>query len=394
MPRHEISVCGKRYGTSFTAQRWCSWNVGGLLGLTVSVSIHIYSLLVTFLYLISQSAVAMTCFWVLYCPTTILALVSLYQATMTDPGAVPLGARPLTTVRSVDSNSTNTTTTTTTTKRTIRRCPKCHDNFKPSRAHHDSQTGRCIVKLDHFCPWINNAVGIGNHKFFVLFLLYTALCCMQVLLLLGLKFYGPTEAAAWWCPEVDEERSSEAPPCHESTAPSSSSSSSSSSLHDHSHPLILILAGISCLFLIFTSAMGYEQLEAVQTGHNKIARMQMKVGQHGTEWHRHEVPFNEVLGNKARWSPFHAMEFPAGLRHVVLGYEWDPGMQTVYVEEDEQQRISSSSFLGDEEDVEMQTLNSPTSRSPSPPPPPHSERSHSRNRRKAPSSRSGSLEIV
>ena len=35
-------------------------------------------------------------------------------------------------------------------KRGIRRCRKCNDNFKPPRAHHDSVTGRCIVKMDHF----------------------------------------------------------------------------------------------------------------------------------------------------------------------------------------------------------------------------------------------------
>jgi palmitoyltransferase len=226
--------------------------------------------------------------------------------------------------------------------------------------------------LDHYCPWINNAVGIGNHKFFVLFLLYTALCCIQVLLLLGLQFYG----AAWLCSE-EEERSSEASSaCHDNT----------SSLH--SHPLLLILAGISCLFLIFTTAMGYEQWEAVQTGYNKIARMQMKVGQHGTEWHRHEVPFNEVLGNTNRWSPFHALQFPAGLKPVVLGYEWDPAMQQVYVEDDveEERQTNGGRSL---EDVEMQTLKPHRSPSSSP-----SERSHSRNRRKAPTSRSGSLEIV
>jgi hypothetical protein len=166
-----------------------------------------------------------------------------------------------------------------------------------------------------------------------------------------------------------------------------------------------MLAGISCLFLIFTTAMGYEQLEAIQTGHNKIARMQMKVGQHGTEWHRHEVPFNEVWGNQYRWSPFSPIEFPRGMRPVVLGYEWDPSRQEVYVEEEEgkneERRTNGrSSFENDEhQDVEMQTLTSPPdpSRSSSSSSPPHgSERSHSRNRRKTlqSSSRSGSLEIV
>jgi len=33
-----------------------------------------------------------------------------------------------------------------TASRFIRRCRKCNDNYKPPRAHHDSVTGRCIVK--------------------------------------------------------------------------------------------------------------------------------------------------------------------------------------------------------------------------------------------------------
>ena len=37
-------------------------------------------------------------------------------------------------------------------KRGIRRCRKCANNYKPPRSHHDSVTGRCISKFDHFCP--------------------------------------------------------------------------------------------------------------------------------------------------------------------------------------------------------------------------------------------------
>jgi palmitoyltransferase len=31
-------------------------------------------------------------------------------------------------------------------------CSQC-SNWKPDRTHHCSSSGRCILKMDHFCPW-------------------------------------------------------------------------------------------------------------------------------------------------------------------------------------------------------------------------------------------------
>ena len=31
-------------------------------------------------------------------------------------------------------------------------CSTCL-NFKPDRAHHCREVGRCVRKMDHFCPW-------------------------------------------------------------------------------------------------------------------------------------------------------------------------------------------------------------------------------------------------
>ena len=36
--------------------------------------------------------------------------------------------------------------------------------------------------MDHHCPWTGNCIGLYNHKFFILFLLYGAIICVQTFL--------------------------------------------------------------------------------------------------------------------------------------------------------------------------------------------------------------------
>lgn len=56
-------------------------------------------------------------------------------------------------------------------------CRKC--NFpRPERAHHCSVCRICILRYDHHCPWINNCVGVHNHKFFLLLGIYASLGCL------------------------------------------------------------------------------------------------------------------------------------------------------------------------------------------------------------------------
>ncbi|XP_022902148.1 palmitoyltransferase ZDHHC2 isoform X2 [Onthophagus taurus] len=63
----------------------------------------------------------------------------------------------------------------------VRYCEKCR-LVKPDRTHHCSVCGRCILKMDHHCPWVNNCIGFTNYKFFVLFLGYALIYCIYVAL--------------------------------------------------------------------------------------------------------------------------------------------------------------------------------------------------------------------
>ena len=46
---------------------------------------------------------------------------------------------------------------------------------KPERAHHCRTCNACILKFDHHCPWLNQCVGLGNERYFILFMLWFSL---------------------------------------------------------------------------------------------------------------------------------------------------------------------------------------------------------------------------
>lgn len=50
-------------------------------------------------------------------------------------------------------------------------CPRCEGRSrfpsKPFRAHHCSKCASCVIRMDHHCAFIQNCVGIRNHKTFL-----------------------------------------------------------------------------------------------------------------------------------------------------------------------------------------------------------------------------------
>ncbi|KAL4988152.1 Palmitoyltransferase pfa3 [Aspergillus falconensis] len=118
-------------------------------------------------------------------PSSILGVVlylalniSYTTAVFTDPGS-PLGPRsgggnpysalPITELPEYTSYTVNSTGGS-------RFCKKCQCP-KPDRAHHCSTCKRCVLKMDHHCPWLATCVGLRNYKAFLLFLIYTSLFC-------------------------------------------------------------------------------------------------------------------------------------------------------------------------------------------------------------------------
>ncbi|KAI4594913.1 palmitoyltransferase for Vac8p [Pestalotiopsis sp. 9143b] len=107
-------------------------------------------------------------------------------AVFTDPGSttnshgystLPTTAAPNATSFTVKSNGE------------LRFCKKCQAR-KPDRAHHCSTCKRCVLKMDHHCPWLATCIGLHNHKAFLLFLIYTTFFCFYSFAVSGSWVYS------------------------------------------------------------------------------------------------------------------------------------------------------------------------------------------------------------
>mmetsp|Transcript_75041 Transcript_75041/g.168348 ORF Transcript_75041/g.168348 Transcript_75041/m.168348 type:complete len:328 (+) Transcript_75041:186-1169(+) len=147
-------------------------------------------------------------------------------------------------------------------------CKLCQGRWKPPRAHHCKTCHRCIFRMDHHCPWINNCVGLSNQKLFILFLVYTATSAVITLLLLI------TSSVCWlW----SQSSWSEAAP------PSSTTLMCSG------------MAAVECLAaLLFVSDFLSEQIESIQMNSTLVETYQRTHGERGT-FREH---FRSVFGHR------------------------------------------------------------------------------------------------
>lgn len=111
----------------------------------------------------------MICFFELL---SCLALFAHLRTVFTDPGSEPQNTATPELLEAISKNSPP--------NQIVYKCAECC-SVKPDKAHHCSVCKRCIRKMDHHCPWVNNCVGEQNQKHFVLFLL-----CVTILSIFAL----------------------------------------------------------------------------------------------------------------------------------------------------------------------------------------------------------------
>ncbi|KAI6170506.1 DHHC zinc finger domain containing protein [Aphelenchoides bicaudatus] len=66
-------------------------------------------------------------------------------------------------------------------------CVKCA-SYRPPRAHHCRVCKRCVRRMDHHCPWVNNCVGEMNQKFFLQFVLYVGILSIYAIVIIILSW--------------------------------------------------------------------------------------------------------------------------------------------------------------------------------------------------------------
>ena len=199
-----------------------------------------------------------------------LAAVSQYRCMTTNPGAVPREAIPP--PKEIEAHRERGVK--------IRKCPRT-GVYKPLKSHFSSEIQRQVVRMDHHCPWINNTIGIGNQKFFILFLAYTWLACVLAIALASTKQilcsvdrkhkdeadYEPKP----WCAKQSPERSL----------------------------LTVLLVMAACLFALFTTCIGCEQITSIVNNDTYIDRLQARYRKgpplpKPSAW----VSLEEVFGNQ------------------------------------------------------------------------------------------------
>jgi len=216
---------------------WCIKDICGLFCAILTWSLILYAEFVVMMVIFLPNPYSLYTIinGIIFQSLAALAVISHLKTMLTDPGSVPKGNATKEMIQQMGCRE----------GQVIFKCQKCC-SIKPDRAHHCSVCQRCIRKMDHHCPWVNNCVGEDNQKFFVLFTLYIACISIHALFLSANQFFKCID-------EEWRECSSYSPPT--------------------TVILLVFLVFEALLFAIFTAAMLFSQLQAIWNDETGIEQL-------------------------------------------------------------------------------------------------------------------------
>mmetsp|Transcript_8371 Transcript_8371/g.12146 ORF Transcript_8371/g.12146 Transcript_8371/m.12146 type:complete len:360 (+) Transcript_8371:36-1115(+) len=301
------TVRRRKWGTGPFDENWLNLDCCGLVCAGLTYCLHFYGVYAVCFVLIPpwmSSKVEEVRFLSLtghfhrltFCIIAGLACAAHFKAMTTNPGAVPPDAAPLELLEKSTTDEEGQELINSQKQKGRRLCRRCKA-FKPQRAHHCSICRRCIIKMDHHCPWVNNCVGIGNHKHFLLFIFYTFLSCMYSMTLVVSRFVT--------CMQRGHPRTHHC--------------------FDHSTDLLYVLGLVveSLLFGLFTSCMMFDQWDVVVSNVTHIDKLKGDAG--GDRVAGIIEVFGMLRGTSTAprldwFSPFARVCFPKGINEEIMGY--------------------------------------------------------------------------
>ncbi|KAE9020093.1 hypothetical protein PF011_g5567 [Phytophthora fragariae] len=289
-------------GTGFNVRLWCNKDPCGIVCAVISWFLVLYAEC-TVVGVVVYPWMGLSPLGLLHIAIftglCFLALVSHGKAMLTDPGAVPESALPVALAHASKDEIARME------EQRYRTCRRCRQ-FKPGRAHHCSICDRCVIKMDHHCPWVNNCVGLGNHKFFLLFIFYVFVLSTYALTLV---FFRYAKCINESCPTYGAIR-----------------------------VVCLILEAV--LFGLFTMCMMCDQYSVITTGTTQIDRLKGEAAD--------SLGLREVFGGpdfkfSLHWLLPVNIWFPTSVKNQVLGYVLE---QELIFSEDESSEMDT--FLDDD----------------------------------------------
>ncbi|KAG1699314.1 Palmitoyltransferase ZDHHC3 [Nymphon striatum] len=161
---------------------WCVSDICGIICAILTWFLILYAEFVVVAIILWPSSshwtIASSINLIIFQLLNFLAITSHLRTMLSDPGTVPKGNATKEMIQQLGLKE----------GQIVFKCPKCC-SIKPERAHHCSVCQRCVRKMDHHCPWVNNCVGENNQKYFVLFTFYIAVISIYALILAGNHVY-------------------------------------------------------------------------------------------------------------------------------------------------------------------------------------------------------------